>query len=88
MKTTPPIPDGKVYNFLFIRTNAVLFSITALGKDVADFISRLLVKDPRQRLGGGEGDAKELKRHPFFRTLDWNALAQKQIPAPFKPTIR
>ncbi|KRT82980.1 phosphotransferase, partial [Oryctes borbonicus] len=60
----------------------------ALGKDVADFISKLLVKDPRQRLGGGEDDAKELKRHPFFKTLDWSALQRKQIPAPFKPVIK
>lgn len=62
--------------------------ISALGEDVADFISKLLVKDPRQRLGGGEEDAKELKRHPFFKNLDWNALARKEIPAPFKPVIK
>ncbi|KAI4472089.1 ribosomal protein s6 kinase [Holotrichia oblita] len=60
----------------------------ALGKDVADFISKLLVKDPRHRLGGGDDDAKELKRHPFFKNLDWKALERKLIPAPFKPVIR
>lgn len=38
-----------------------------LSTDVADFISKLLVKDPRQRLGGGEDDAEELKRHAFFK---------------------
>lgn len=60
----------------------------SLDDDVADFISKLLVKDPRQRLGGGEEDAKELKRHSFFDGLDWDALARKEIPAPFKPVIR
>ncbi|XP_008199672.1 ribosomal protein S6 kinase alpha-5 isoform X2 [Tribolium castaneum] len=60
----------------------------SLGKDVADFISKLLVKDPRKRLGGGEGDAKELKKHSFFKSLDWEKLARKEIPAPFKPVIR
>lgn len=55
---------------------------------MADFISKLLVKDPRKRLGGGEEDAKELKRHSFFKTLDWDKLARKEIPAPFKPMIR
>ncbi|XP_066254452.1 ribosomal protein S6 kinase alpha-5-like isoform X1 [Euwallacea similis] len=60
----------------------------SLGKNVADFISKLLVKDPRQRLGGGEEDAKELKRHPFFKTLDWDKLARKEISAPFVPVIR
>lgn len=38
-----------------------------LSPEVADFITKLLVKDPRQRLGGGEDDADELKRHPFFK---------------------
>ncbi|CAG9816195.1 unnamed protein product [Phaedon cochleariae] len=60
----------------------------SLGTDVADFIKKLLVKDPRRRLGGGEEDARELKRHSFFKNLDWTKLAQKQIPAPFKPIIK
>ncbi|KAL3284974.1 hypothetical protein HHI36_019103 [Cryptolaemus montrouzieri] len=59
-----------------------------LGKDVSDFIAKLLVKDPRKRLGGGEEDAKELKRHPFFKSLDWEKLYNKEISAPFRPIIR
>ncbi|CAH1124929.1 unnamed protein product [Ceutorhynchus assimilis] len=59
-----------------------------IGKDVADFITKLLVKDPRRRLGGGEDDAKELKRHSFFKTLDWDKLARKEISAPFVPVIK
>lgn len=66
----------------------LLLLFSALGTDVADFISKLLVKDPRQRLGGGEEDAKELKRHPFFKDLDWDALERKEISAPFKPIIK
>jgi serine/threonine protein kinase len=38
-----------------------------LSAEVADFITKLLVKDPRKRLGGGEEDAEELKRHSFFK---------------------
>lgn len=66
----------------------VLILSVALDDDVADFISKLLVKDPKQRLGGGEEDAKELKRHPFFEGLNWDALARKEVPAPFKPVIK
>ncbi|KAK7869906.1 hypothetical protein R5R35_013702 [Gryllus longicercus] len=58
-----------------------------LSPDVADFITRLLVKDPRKRLGGGEGDAEELKRHPFFKGINWEDLARKAVPAPFVPKI-
>lgn len=56
--------------------------------EVRDFILKLLVKDPRKRLGGGVKDAKDIKLHPFFKEIDWDLLAKKQIPAPFKPKIR
>lgn len=62
-----------------------------LSPTVRDFLVRLLVKDPRQRLGGGPGDAKELKEHPFFRKapapFSWQALEKRQIPPPFVPRI-
>ncbi|XP_076359815.1 ribosomal protein S6 kinase alpha-5-like isoform X1 [Tachypleus tridentatus] len=52
-----------------------------------DFIHRVLMKNPRKRLGGGPDDALELKRHRFFRNLNWDELSKKQIPAPFVPRI-
>ncbi|XP_075987788.1 ribosomal protein S6 kinase alpha-5-like [Anticarsia gemmatalis] len=58
-----------------------------VSPEVQDFIRKLLVKDPRRRLGGGEGDADELKRHPFFQNLDWEAVARREIPAPFVPVL-
>jgi ribosomal protein S6 kinase alpha-5 len=56
-----------------------------LSIDAADFISKLLIKDPRKRLGGGKDDAEELKRHPFLKEINWSDLAQKKIMAPFSP---
>jgi serine/threonine protein kinase len=56
-----------------------------LSFDAADFISQLLVKDPRKRLGGGKDDAEELKRHPFLKEMNWSDLAQKKISAPLSP---
>ncbi|CAD7083225.1 unnamed protein product [Hermetia illucens] len=58
-----------------------------LGSEVKDFISKLLVKDPKKRLGGSKADASQIKSHPFFRKVDWTKLSRKQIPAPFKPKI-
>lgn len=58
-----------------------------LSKDVTDFILRLLVKDPRQRMGGGPKDSEELKAHRFFRSINWDDLLRKNIPAPFVPRI-
>ncbi|XP_033329616.2 ribosomal protein S6 kinase alpha-5 isoform X2 [Megalopta genalis] len=62
-----------------------------LSPTVRDFILRMLVKDPRQRLGGGPDDAKELKDHAFFRKapapFSWSALEKRQISPPFVPRI-
>lgn len=58
-----------------------------ISGDIKDFIQKLLVKDPRKRLGGGIDDALELKKHRFFKGLDWEDLSTKRIAAPFVPKI-
>jgi len=52
-----------------------------------DLLSRLLVRDPTKRLGSGERDANELKEHPFFADMDWDALSKGQVAAPWVPTV-
>lgn len=49
-------------------------------------ILKLLEKDPRKRLGY-HNDAQELKKHKFFRHIDWNILTKKQYHAPMEPTV-
>lgn len=58
-----------------------------LSIEVQDFIRRTLVKDPRKRLGGGSEDSLEIKSHPFFKSINWDDLAQKKVVAPFVPKI-
>ncbi|PSN29693.1 Ribosomal protein S6 kinase alpha-5, partial [Blattella germanica] len=58
-----------------------------LSAEISDFIGKLLTKYPAERLGSGEEDAGELKRHPFFRDLSWEDLSLKKIPPPFVPKI-
>jgi serine/threonine protein kinase len=58
-----------------------------LSLDASDLISKLLMRDPKRRLGGGKDDAEELKRHPFFKGMKWSDLAQKAIQAPFTPSL-
>ncbi len=58
-----------------------------LGGTVRDFILKLLIKDPRKRLGGGVTDASEVKSHPFFAPINWDDLLRRNLPAPFVPRI-
>ncbi|KAF8633677.1 hypothetical protein AX15_001288 [Amanita polypyramis BW_CC] len=50
------------------------------------FVKGLLNRNPKHRLGA-QRDAEELKEHPFFKIIDWKALAQKQVTPPFKPVV-
>lgn len=34
-----------------------------------------------------DGGIQEIKKHPFFASVDWDALLKKKTPAPFVPHI-
>ena len=53
-----------------------------------DLITRLLHKDPAQRLGGGARDGHEVQEHEWFAPLDFDKLYRREIPAPFVPKVR
>ncbi|KAF7700404.1 serine/threonine-protein kinase N2 [Silurus meridionalis] len=59
-----------------------------LSTEAISIMRRLLRRNPERRLGGGERDAEEVKKHLFFRNMDWNGLLAKKVKPPFMPTIR
>ncbi|XP_048108798.1 serine/threonine-protein kinase N2 isoform X1 [Alosa alosa] len=59
-----------------------------LSTEAISIMRRLLRRNPERRLGAGEKDAEEVKRHPFFRSVDWNGLLTKKVRPPFVPTIK
>jgi serum/glucocorticoid-regulated kinase 2 len=46
---------------------------------------RLLEKNPRDRLGATS--AEEIRSHPWFEKVNWNALLNRSIKAPFVPIL-
>jgi hypothetical protein len=50
-------------------------------------MTRLLKKEPTQRLGAGADDAKEIQAHPFFKETDWKAIFERTVKMPWKPEI-
>uniref|UniRef100_A0A4W6EGY3 protein kinase C n=1 Tax=Lates calcarifer TaxID=8187 RepID=A0A4W6EGY3_LATCA len=58
-----------------------------LSTEAIGIMRRLLRRNPERRLGSGEKDAEEVKKQPFFKSMDWEALLQRKILPPFVPTI-
>jgi len=72
--------------FTAIKEKEVTFPSKVTLTDAAkDFILQLLKKNPSERLG--TNGVEEIKNHRWFSDLDWELLAQKKVPAPFKPKI-
>jgi hypothetical protein len=54
-----------------------------VSSEARDLMERLLCKEPEQRLGAN--GTEEVKRHPFFRGINWAAVCTGD--APFVPQV-
>jgi len=59
-----------------------------MGAQCKDFIKKLLIRNPKQRLGSGEGDVWDLQKHPWFNNLNWDDLFHCKIDPPYKPDVK
>nr|XP_056701607.1 serine/threonine-protein kinase N2 isoform X1 [Euleptes europaea] len=59
-----------------------------LSTEAISIMRRLLRRNPERRLGAGEKDAEDVKKHHFFRLIEWDALLAKKMKPPFVPVIR
>lgn len=59
-----------------------------LSPDAKDLLTRFLRKEPKKRLGANmPKDMQTIKKHRFFRKLDWKKLEKREVEPPFKPLI-
>uniref|UniRef100_A0A8B9NXA6 G protein-coupled receptor kinase n=1 Tax=Apteryx owenii TaxID=8824 RepID=A0A8B9NXA6_APTOW len=58
------------------------------SEDARAVCKMLLAKDPKQRLGCGADGAAEVKRHPFFRTINFRRLEAGIMKPSFVPDPR
>ncbi|XP_020664229.2 ribosomal protein S6 kinase alpha-2 isoform X2 [Pogona vitticeps] len=58
-----------------------------LSLEAQSLLRALFKRNPSNRLGAGFDGVEEIKRHPFFATIDWNKLYRKEIKPPFKPAV-
>ncbi|XP_064841337.1 RAC-beta serine/threonine-protein kinase isoform X1 [Oncorhynchus masou masou] len=58
-----------------------------LAPEAKALLAGLLKKDPKQRLGGGQEDAKDVMSHMFFTTINWQDVVERKLLPPFKPQV-
>ncbi|KAK2488493.1 hypothetical protein MC885_012587, partial [Smutsia gigantea] len=58
------------------------------SEEAKSICKRLLIKDAKQRLGCQEEGAAEVKRHPFFRNMNFKRLEAGMLDPPFIPDPR
>lgn len=59
----------------------------SFSKEARDLVLKLLCKNPHLRIGSGASNANEIKKHPFFKNLNWDNVYQRKVPVPFIPNI-
>ncbi|CAG8437090.1 2387_t:CDS:10 [Funneliformis caledonium] len=69
-----------------ILEDEILYPIN-MSRDSVSILQKLLTRDPEKRLGSGRGDAEDIKRHPFFKGVNWDDMLAKKVPPPFYPSI-
>jgi serine/threonine protein kinase len=57
----------------------------SLSANAQHLIAGLCHSDEKKRLGSGPTGVEEIKAHPFFKGIDWKALAELKVKAPMKP---
>ncbi|KAL9957916.1 hypothetical protein ACROYT_G034871 [Oculina patagonica] len=73
--------------FELILTEEVKFP-SRISDKARTVLAGLLEKNPTKRLGGGPDDAKEVMKHPFFSTINWDDIYHKRVKPPFKPVVK
>jgi serine/threonine protein kinase len=74
-------PDGPL-DLDFLNTQCDHLSVTC-----KDFLCAMLEPHHKRRLGGGKGGLNSIRRHAWFRGVDWNALENQTHSVPYRPDI-
>ncbi|MES1912357.1 MAG: hypothetical protein MHM6MM_004644 [Cercozoa sp. M6MM] len=87
-----------LYEFLFLHrpfksnskaaTSPLRFdSNREISAEAESLLRGLLQKDPKKRLGCGRDGIDEIKRHPFFRDIDWDKMLSREVKPPHQPDL-
>lgn len=79
------VPDIKILKQNILQ-NKLTFPPSVSDQDCKMAITNLLQRIPELRLGAGENGYANIKSHPFWESLNWDALLSRQIKPPWRPS--
>lgn len=85
----PPFYDEDIERTYELIANAELkihSQRLKISQECEDLLIKLLDKNPETRLGSGLG-FNEIKSHPFFESVNFEGIVNKEIEAPYKPHV-
>jgi serine/threonine protein kinase len=53
-----------------------------------DLIKRLLTHDRAKRFGCLKNGAEDIKKHKWYKGVDWDHMLNRQLPVPFRPNVK
>ena len=56
----------------------------SVGQEASDLLSKLLKKDPNDRLGKND-NVEEIQKHPFFKDVEWDKVKNLEVPSKLFP---
>jgi len=59
-----------------------------INRNAKSLVKHLLVADLSKRYGNLKRGVNDIKKHRWFKNLDWQALVEKRIPVPYKPIVK
>ena len=80
-----PFQGGTHYDTLRAMVTAEPLMDPRVMPTARSLIRRLLIKDPRRRLGAQRGAWIEIRPHPFFNNLDWDQVFRRKVRVPYQP---
>lgn len=60
----------------------------SMPADARNLITGLCKLNPAHRIGNLAGGSKDVKSHPFFKTIDWDALYHRRMKGPIIPELQ
>lgn len=61
---------------------------SAMSQDARDIIGGLCTVDVSKRLGNVKGGSATVKAHPWFKSIDWDAMYHRKMQGPIVPHLK